>query len=165
MFLSFCTSAPPTCRASGYTACCTSGDCTGSPYTSGQDLPCYCDTTCTTYGDCCSDHSEICVGTVLGSCSAAGYTGCCNDGSECFGSPANCKCDAECWDRNDCCTDDIDVTCPIGELNFIIHRHRTYEVALVPPFVRLLLTVYDSVSTSTKLNNYNATVCFNCIKV
>ena len=49
---------------------------------------------------------------MIGTCAAAGYMSCCDDGSECLGSPGNCKCDAECRDHGDCCSD-IGSTCPL----------------------------------------------------
>ena len=97
------------CAAAGYRACCTDGGtCRGS-------AGCFCDYACTFFGDCCYDFEDLCptdVGTVVGSCSAAGYTTCCDDGSECLGTPANCKCDAECRDHGDCCAD-IGSACPL----------------------------------------------------
>ena len=98
------------CAAAGYRACCTDGSaCQGS-------AGCFCDYACTFFGDCCYDFEDLCptsVGTVIGSCAAAGYTTCCDDGSECLGTPANCKCDAECRDHGDCCAD-IGSSCPAG---------------------------------------------------
>ena len=97
------------CAAAGYRACCTDGSsCVG---TGG----CFCDFACTFFGDCCPDFVDLCpieLGSVIGSCAAAGYSGCCENGTECLGSPANCRCDDECRDIGDCCSD-IAVTCPV----------------------------------------------------
>ena len=48
----------------------------------------------------------------LGSCLEAGFTGCCQDGSQCTGSPTfDCYCDVNCHVFSDCCYD-IEHTCP-----------------------------------------------------
>ena len=103
------------CAAAGYRACCTDGSgCQGS-------AGCYCDFSCTFFGDCCFDFEDLCptsLGSVIGSCATAGYSTCCDDGSDCLGSPGNCKCDEECRDHGDCCSD-IGATCPILRKLFI----------------------------------------------
>lgn len=95
------------CAAAGYRACCTDGVCAGT-------RRCYCDHQCIFFGDCCFDYEDLCPSDssfVIGSCAASGYATCCDDGSDCLGSPANCKCDSECRDHGDCCSD-ISATCP-----------------------------------------------------
>ena len=48
-----------TCRAAGFSSCCTSGECQGSPAT------CRCDRLCERFRDCCPDATSLCdEGTV-----------------------------------------------------------------------------------------------------
>ena len=49
----------------------------------------------------------------IGSCLAAGYSGCCNPsgGASCKGVPDNCYCDAVCHLYGDCCYDADTVGC------------------------------------------------------
>ena len=55
-------SPPPTptlqgsCKRAGYTACCPTSSCIGSP----QEADCYCDHLCYKFRDCCPDISETC---------------------------------------------------------------------------------------------------------
>ena len=50
----------------------------------------------------------IIILVALGSCRAAGYTGCCRvgiDSPQCGGWPATCYCDISCLQFGDCCDD------------------------------------------------------------
>lgn len=56
------TAPPPTpvpkgsCRSAGYTMCCPTSSCLGSP----QEADCYCDYSCHKFNDCCPDIAETC---------------------------------------------------------------------------------------------------------
>ena len=47
------------CRNAGFTECCTTGSCVGTPV---GDVPCYCDFICVFFGDCCFDADATCHG-------------------------------------------------------------------------------------------------------
>ncbi len=50
----FCASFTGSCIEAGYTSCCTSFNCMGSP------TDCFCDRGCYQFGDCCHDIEDIC---------------------------------------------------------------------------------------------------------
>ena len=56
-----------------------------------------------------TDFLLMILSTFIGSCAAAGYTGCCN-GGYCAGYPPNCFCEPDCVSFRDCCHD-FNTTC------------------------------------------------------
>uniref|UniRef100_A0A1X7VE53 Fibronectin type-III domain-containing protein n=1 Tax=Amphimedon queenslandica TaxID=400682 RepID=A0A1X7VE53_AMPQE len=115
-----CATPTPTdspCTAAGYNQCCHpqiyNGSCSGNPPI------CYCDQLCFSFGDCCSDVTNIgCIEPSVippapnGSC-VAKYPTCCQPSANntCLGYPSNCYCDAQCHNYGDCCDDIADIGC------------------------------------------------------
>ncbi len=99
------TFSPGSCGAAAYNECCNGGYCVGNPPN------CFCDSSCRSRGDCCSDIGDTCP-VEPSSCSAAGYDTCCSD-FICVGISEGgaCYCDEGCRSFGDCC-DDIDTICP-----------------------------------------------------
>ena len=59
---------------------------------------------------------RLVLNLVSGSCIAAGYLRCCEDGeAQCLGSPATCSCHASCNVTGDCCKDIDQLDCNYGK--------------------------------------------------
>jgi hypothetical protein len=89
------------------------GNCGGGPFVD-QGKSCYCDSACTSYGDCCGGYAAVCEGQPdpdpdpdpTGP-SCAGH---CGQASPVPGSSPACYCDSACKSYGDCC-DDVDSVC------------------------------------------------------
>ncbi|GMV42762.1 MAG: hypothetical protein AMXMBFR64_44780 [Myxococcales bacterium] len=85
-----CSQCGTNCGGGGGGANSCAGNCGGSS-PSGS---CYCDSSCSLWGDCCSDYFSVCGGGGGSSCVG-----------NCGGSAGGCWCDSSCVSFGDCCAD------------------------------------------------------------
>jgi hypothetical protein len=101
-------SEPPSPGASSCQGLCGSAD--PAP---GSNPGCYCDETCSSLGDCCSDYAQACGGSAPEpeptppepSPSGPSCAGICDSLSPAPGSNPACYCDVSCTGFGDCCSD------------------------------------------------------------
>jgi hypothetical protein len=94
-----CNKTTGKCSHTDNGSCTTGGSCVGyCGDLSGSDGICACDSSCTSFGDCCADYAGACGGGG-GGASCAGLCG------ELYGSDGSCYCDASCSSAGDCCSD------------------------------------------------------------
>jgi len=86
----FCATPVPT--AAGICVSPGAGSCAGACGGKSKTGTCFCDATCATVGDCCSDLGAVCGGTCVGACGGKSMNGA-------------CWCDSLCSGKGDCCLD------------------------------------------------------------
>lgn len=109
----------------------------GGPDVTYDTAPnCYCDTGCTSNGDCCLDFAAVCTGDVLvptGTCQDGANTRC---GKNPRGPRADCYCDEYCERRRDCCTDFATVCAATNFPSNPLQPTAPPEASVIAPFCR-----------------------------
>lgn len=107
--------APEAPEPSGSTGSC-ANHCGSAEPAPSSNPNCYCDTACSSNGDCCADFSAVCAASTpppppppTPAPSGPSCSGLCGSSAAAPGSDPACYCDASCVSLGDCCSDAVSI--------------------------------------------------------